>query len=149
LDTHLWINFTDLLKEKACLALYPYRPTTVREMHLNKEFFRPFIQAFGDVIDFTDDPKFIHEVLVGWNENDRPDCVFDNIRSVSQAMTLRALGFKVVKLDAPDALLTKRTQASEASRSHSIENPLPEHLIDVHLDASLPLSQQIVQVKTI
>ena len=148
-DTHLWVNFTDLLKEKACFALYPYRPTTVREVHLNKEVYRPYIQAFGDLIGFTDDPKFVFESLEQWSASGQPDCVFDNVRSVSQAMTLQALGFKIVKLVASNDLLRTRTDASESSRSHRIEQPLPDHLIDVYLDASFPLDSLVKQVRAI
>ncbi|GHO55490.1 hypothetical protein [Ktedonobacter robiniae] len=131
------------------MALYPYRPTTVREIHLNKEVYRPFIQAFGSLIGFKDDPKFIHEALQTWYERGQPDCTFDNVRSISQAMTLKALGFKIVRLDAPAVLLATRTTATEESKTHDIETPLPDHLVDVTLDASKPLAELIRQVRAL
>ncbi len=148
-ETHLRVNFTDILKENACLALYPYRPTTVGDISRNKEAFRPFLQAFGDIIGFTDEPKYVHQALRDWVALGRPDCVFDNVRSVAQASVLRAMGFLVVALQVPTDLLIKRTNASEESRSHRIEAPLPGDVIDVRLDATLPTASLVRQVRAI
>lgn len=145
----LWVNFTDALKEKACQALYPFRPTTVMEMHARKEAFRPFINAFGDVIDFTNRPEYVHEALKEWYRLGQPDAVFDNVRSVSQALTVKALGFKVVRLQADLELLQSRRKATAESRNHPIEAPLPPEYVDLYLDASLPLETLIRQVRAI
>ncbi|GHO45154.1 hypothetical protein [Ktedonospora formicarum] len=142
----LWINYTDSLKEKAARALYPFRPTTVGEMNARKEFFRPFINAFGEMIDFAHRPEFIHESVEEWFRLGRPDAAFDNVRSISQALTVKALGFTIVKLQTDLATLQARRPASEESRNHPIDRPLPPHYIDICLDASLPVEELVRQV---
>lgn len=134
----LRVNFTDLLKQVACNILYPYRKVSISDMRTNKEVYRPFLQNLGDLIGFTDDPKWVLRSLAEWEGKGRPACVFDNIRSVQQAKTLRALGFHVVKLVAHEETLKERVAANEQARGHSIETPLPDEFVDYHLNAELP-----------
>lgn len=135
---HMVIGFGDLLKRKASLALAAEVYVTVRMMHENKERYRAFLQNYGDLIGFNDNPRFLREALWEWDKLGAPDCVFDCVRSVQQAEFLRAIGFKVVYLQGPSEVFERRTLSKE--RSHPVERRLPGHLIDLRVDASVPAS---------
>ncbi len=132
-----WINFTDHLKELAIAALQPHKVVTLTEMRVQKELYRPFLQAFGSLIGFDSTPLYVNEALYSWNEACRPPATFDNVRSDTQAQAVRLMGFRIIRLELTfdrDGGLVRPD-----AKTHPIESGISNRYVDGVIDANQPL----------
>ena len=141
---YMHINFSDALKEMAVAALKPTGThVTVADMNENKERYRGFLQSLGEVIGYSDDPKYVYFSLLDWFGE---PAVFDNVRTPQQAETLRGVGFAIVKLECPAWVSEFRRPGCLEHMGHPAEQPLPDSLIDYRVNASLSLDLVMRQV---
>lgn len=109
---YMRLQFNDVLKDIAVQVLEPYVPDlTVEEIKLLKGKYRPFLQELGNVIGFNYDPMFMNIALKPWWEAGMPRAVLDNVRFDEQYEILRPYHFKLVHLDAPEAVRKARAKA--------------------------------------
>jgi hypothetical protein len=143
---YLRINFTDFLKQLAASCLSFVVPITLEDIVNNKPKYRSFLQEFGTLIGFDCNSSYITVLLESWERMGQPSATFDNIRFAAQAEYLKERGFHIVKLALPYGL-SRGDVAVGVQAAHPAEAGIPDYLIDVVLDASLPIEELVTLVK--
>lgn len=137
---YLLINFTDSLKEIAVRSLHEAdHYTSVEEINKDKDKYRAFLIELGHVIGFDSKEMFIDDALLPWESKGRPSCVFDNVRTLAQAVYLQSRGFKIVEL-----VLTPAEQEKRAGRI--IKDFNEDFAADLYLNAYAPTSRLVEKI---
>lgn len=129
LHGYTYINFTDYLKEMAADALKAYdHSITAKVISKDKEKYRGFLQEFGILIGFHNNPGFISRLL---SDRMGDNMVFDSVRTDDQWKVLKDLGFKLVRIYISSSEQVRRADHMgldsyeiRARQSHAIENSL-------------------------
>jgi hypothetical protein len=138
------LDFTGYLKSLAVRSLAPHMSISVYDINQDKARYRGYLQEFAELIGFSDNPNYVEDVLAFWHRSGKPKAVFDNVRSITQALTLKQYGFQIVRLTISPAVLAARgIVVTGRQLLHPSERALPHDLVDLELDAGQPLNQQV------
>ncbi len=104
------INFGCSLKRMAanCLNQITGGSLTTRQIDMDKAKYRCFLQEFGNLIGFNDNPRFVEGALSQWETAMRPVAVFDCVRTWPQFDCLAEYGFELVNIAIPRKVQQQR-----------------------------------------
>lgn len=154
--------FNDYLKWLTAYALQvtsPHNHPHYEEMLANKAKYRRLYQEFGAAIGFDSDPTWIKEFIRDlpdevtgnfWQRNQKP-CVIDCLRSEVQVLGARAMGVKIVGVDA--TYISRANFAAKTAGDSAIVGVTGRRLVedadDHPIDGSLDLSKMSLDLRVI